>query len=215
MSKANIVPDPAQFHLASFAELLFHREPLIGEDPGTNDGFHAAMIQSLGPATPHECVIADNLIVLEWELLQHRRMRDAGLRRFTAEVISEAFVASRKDAQKSKFNPKVAAAEGKNLANRAVASDPQIRHAAQAEITALGMDPIQVMSEAYRTASMGVTHHHFEIKDLEKRRREVKRDYDALQKTRPFDASLLDANVREEPIVEKVPTKPRKTKNWV
>jgi hypothetical protein len=145
MPQVNTIPDPAQFNLASFAELLFHREPLIGEDPGTYDGFHAAMMQSLGPATPYECVIVDNLIAIEWELLQHRKMRDAGLRRFTVEVISEAFVASRKVAQKSKFNPKVAAAEGNDLADRAVASDPQIRHAAQAEITALGMDPMQVM----------------------------------------------------------------------
>ena len=77
------------------------------------------------------------------------------------------------------------------------------------------MDPMQVMSEAYRTLSMGVTQHDLEIRDLERRCREVKPDFDLLQKTRPFDAPLIDANVREEPFVEKMPAKPRKTENWV
>jgi hypothetical protein len=62
---------------------------------------------------------------------------------------------------------------------------------------------------------MGVTRHDLEIRDLEKRRREVKRDYDALQKNRPLDAPVLDANLREQPVVEEVPAKPRKEINWV
>jgi hypothetical protein len=215
MSQANIMPDPAAFNLTSFADLLFRRAPLIGEDHETYDAFHAALIQSLGPATPYACVIAENLVALEWELLQHRKMRDAGLRRFTVEVIAAAFVAAQKETQKSKFNAKAAQTAGKKLAQRATSPDAQIRHAAQAEITALGMDPVQVMSEAYQTSNMGVTHHDLAIRELEKRRREVKRDFDAVQKHHPPAAAVIDVNADVAARVEAPPAKPRKTRNWV
>ena len=52
MSQANIMPEPAAFNLTSFADLLFRRAPLIGEDHDTYDAFHAALMVSLGPATP-------------------------------------------------------------------------------------------------------------------------------------------------------------------
>jgi len=39
--------------------------------------FHAGLTQSLAPATPYEAVLAESLISIEWELLQHRRMHEA------------------------------------------------------------------------------------------------------------------------------------------
>lgn len=39
------------------------------------------MMRSLTSIPLYERVIAQNLITIEWELLQHRRMRDAGLHR--------------------------------------------------------------------------------------------------------------------------------------
>ena len=84
---------PTRFNLTSFAELLPARDHIIGEDPGSFDGFHGGMMQSLAPVTPYEGVIAENLIAIEWELLQHRRMRDAGLRQIIRKAICDAVVA--------------------------------------------------------------------------------------------------------------------------
>ena len=50
------------------------------------------MMQSLAPVTPYEGVIAENLIAIEWELLQHRRMRDAGLRMIIRDHIRRAVI---------------------------------------------------------------------------------------------------------------------------
>jgi hypothetical protein len=85
-------PNPARFNLTSFADLLPSRAPIIGEDPGSFEGFHNGMMQSLLPVTPYEGVIAENLIAIEWELLQHRRMRDAGLRKVVRNYVSKAVV---------------------------------------------------------------------------------------------------------------------------
>jgi hypothetical protein len=65
------------FGLASFADILPKREALIGEDPDAFDDFHAAMMETLGPTTPYECVIAEKLIDIEWETVQRRHMRQA------------------------------------------------------------------------------------------------------------------------------------------
>jgi len=74
------------------------RDPIPGEDPGSFEGFRAAMMASLIPGTPYECVIAENLIAIEWELVQHRRMRDSGLRVLIRKAIRQAIV-RQKDAE--------------------------------------------------------------------------------------------------------------------
>jgi hypothetical protein len=227
MSKVVAKPDPAQFALASFADLLSTRGVIVGEEPGSFDSFHEGMMRSLMPATPYECVISENLIAIEWELLQHQRMRNANLRQITHEAISGAVVAHRQDAYDTAggaefetarvalFNKEAAKAEGEDLAKRAVSSDRNIQVVAYAEITSLGMDPLQVMSEAYRTSDLRVAHHHLEIQQLERRRRDVKREFDALQKVRPLDAQAIDASVIERPIDEVTPDKPRKKVNFI
>lgn len=76
--------------------MLPSRELIVGEDPGSYERFHVGMIAALTPATPYECVIAENLIAIEWELLQHRRMRDASLRHTIHRAICEAVVKQHK-----------------------------------------------------------------------------------------------------------------------
>jgi hypothetical protein len=85
-------PDPARFNLTSFADLLPSRAPIIGEDSGSFEVFHTGMMQSLLPMTPYEGVIAENIVAIECELVQHRRMRDAGLRRAVSNHVSIAGV---------------------------------------------------------------------------------------------------------------------------
>ncbi len=71
--------EPACFGLVRFGELLPAKEHIIGEDPGSFEGFGEGMMSSLVPLTPSEGVIAENIIAIERELIQHRRMRDMGL----------------------------------------------------------------------------------------------------------------------------------------
>jgi len=227
MSKVIAKPDPTQFALASFADLLSTRGVIVGEEPGSFDSFHEGMMRSLMPATPYECVISENLIAIEWELLQHQRMRNTNLRQITHDAISRAVVAHRQDAHDTAggagfepapvalFDKEKAEIEGKDLAKRAISSDHKMQAVAYAEISGLGMDPLQVMSEAYRTSDLRVAHHHLEIQQLERRRREVKREFDALQKVRRLDAQIIDASVLEETVTKETPVTSRKPVNFV
>lgn len=104
MPKKLTPPDPARFGLARFADILPAREHIIGEDPGSFEGFREGMMTSLMPLTPYEGVIAENLIAIEWELIQHRRMRDMGLRNIIRDTICEAVVARERAAYEARPN---------------------------------------------------------------------------------------------------------------
>ncbi len=207
--------DPGRFDLTSFADLLPAREPIVGEDPGSFEGFHNGMMQSLLPMTPYEGVIAENLIAIEWELLQHRRMRDAGLRGVVRDRVSKAVVEREEAAHDAKigeacdaheaeggthddweepfyFDLEAAEEAGQTLAQNSMSRDPDIFRAACAEIEDMGLDVVDLMSEAYRSYDESVTRHESKLPDLERRRREVMRDYDALQRARPIEAEDIE-----------------------
>jgi hypothetical protein len=289
--------DPRRFGLSSFAELLLERRPVIGEDPGTFAQFHAGLTQSLAPMTPYECVIAENLISIEWELVQRRRVRDATLNRHIRKIIEDAYVkkslndfaewlqerlAARdalegaqkeeeddagseadhdddtharfddryddeyprtrfddrykdedpyarfeddddadadtdddpaedcdtdEDCAEDKFDifedetPQEALdrnkakfiAAGQDLAARAMSRDPEAQEQAYQELAEIGLDPIDLMDHAFLAKSAAVEQHERQIESFERRRRDVKRDYDALQKSRAVEAQTIDA----------------------
>ena len=54
-------PAPARFNLTSFADLLPSRAPIIGEDPGSFEGFHAGTMKSLLPMPPTRASMPPNL----------------------------------------------------------------------------------------------------------------------------------------------------------
>lgn len=214
-SQSQTLPDPRRFNLASFADLLPRREPIIGEDPGSFDSFRIGLVQSLNPATPYECVIAENLVQIEWELLQHRAMREACLLRLIRPAIAKA-VRGQKRHEHSlamdeawddyiekggaeddweepyEFDEEAADEAASGLVDRATSSDPQVQAAAYAEISSLGLSPLELLSEAHRgtlnegyRADDSAEYHDTKIRELERRRREVKRDYDQLRQSRP------------------------------
>ncbi len=206
---------PAAFGLESFADLLPTRDPILGEDPGSFATFHAAMMASLGPATPYECVIAENLVAIEWELAQHRRMRDASLRDIIRQAICKAVV-RQKDAEHeaaleedwerhveaggdeadwvpTRFDRDAAEEAGEDLATRAMSRESDAQASAYEEVRALGMDPVEIMGQAYRSFDISVKHHDGKLRELEGRRREVKRDFDALQRARPVEATVIES----------------------
>jgi hypothetical protein len=221
MAKNLTPPDPERFNLTSFADLLPAREQILGEDPGSFKVFHDGMVQSLAPLTPYECVIAENLISIEWELFQHRRMRDAAVRKSIRNAICDAAIAREKKAYQADMEEawekhveaggteddwqdwyewddpllgekESARTAGLELARKAVSTDPKDYAAACAEIEAMGLTVIELMGEAYQTRNWPVKAHEDKLLELERRRREVKRDFDAPQNARPFEGEVIE-----------------------
>ena len=56
----------------------------------------------------------------------------------------------------------------------------------------MGLDVVELMGEAYRSHEDKVRRHEHKMPELERRRREVMRDYDALQNARPVEAKVIN-----------------------
>lgn len=208
--------DPARFQLASFSDLLPKRMPITGEEPGSFDAFHRGLMISLASATPYECVLAEHLTSIEWELVQHRRMRDASLRAQLRDLIcgavknraSAALEVSLDEAwdaheaeggtqdnweEPYSLDEDAALAEGEALAARAVSQDVKEQSAACDEIVAMGADPLELMSQAHTAWQSKAQKHDQKIIELERRCREVRRDFEMLQRERPVEAEAIEA----------------------
>ena len=214
MSKKLPTTKPSEFGLASFADLISRRDSIPGEAPLVFQAFHSQIFETLLPVTPYEAVIAENLIAIEWELLQHRRMRDATLRSEIKSAISRAVEVREKafwteqinsdrdvwvaagnaeeDFAFDAFDGRSAFVLGENLAQRLLDQDPKLQSNAEAELIELGLDALQLMGIAYRSNSGNVAHHDDKIQDLERRRRQVKADLDSLQKSRPMQGEVIE-----------------------
>lgn len=209
MNKKLKTPDPRDFNLESFGDLVSGKLSIVGEDAGTFEAFRSGLLTSLTPMTPYECVVAENLIAIEWELLQQRRMR-ASIRSALLQSLEYAVRASWKaeyeesldrlwvdhvsqcgsqdDFEINEAFDEVGAIDAaKDLFARATSKDPTQRKDAYSEITELGSEPLDLMARGYRGNSNNAELHDQKVQNLERRRREVKRDLDDLQRARPID----------------------------
>ena len=61
---------PSDFGLNSFQELIYQPPNRAGDHLDDLDAFRDALLTDLAPMRPHEAVIAENIIMIEWDILQ-------------------------------------------------------------------------------------------------------------------------------------------------
>jgi hypothetical protein len=153
-------------------------------------------------------------------MLQHRRMRRACISEVTRQSVRKAVFDQREAAHKAEvaeanaahveaggtdadwrphddFNADAARIVGQSLAGRATAPDRKLQAKAYKAIKALGLNPVELMSQAYASVTVRKVWHEHQLQDLEGRRREVKHDFDALQAARLAAGKVAD--VRDTP----------------
>jgi hypothetical protein len=79
-----------------------------------------------------------------------------------------------------------------DLATRVTSPGADVQTKAQDEMIELGLKPLQLMSDAHFKFNVPAGKHDSKVQELKGRRRDVKRNYDALQKTRPVDGEIID-----------------------
>jgi hypothetical protein len=111
------------------------------------------------------------------------------------DVLWDKYIAAGGDKDKWKdpypFDEAAARKLADDLATRVTSPDPGVQTKAQDEMLAPGLEPLQLMSDAYLSNTPAARHNN-RVQQLEGRRRDVKRDYDALQKSRPVDGEIID-----------------------
>ena len=61
---------PSDFGLNSFQELIYQPPARAGDHLDDLDAFRDAMLIDLAPMRPHEAVMAENIIMIEWDITQ-------------------------------------------------------------------------------------------------------------------------------------------------
>lgn len=193
---------------SSFQALLEARQPIVGEDEGGYEALRDAILASLNPFTPYERVMAENLVAIEWEILQKRNVLAAQIRKAIHPKIVKAVLDLKKQEYEAEIDKKweehqasgdpseewdpeefakdKAEAYAIDIAKDATGRDPQTVANTQRELEDMGIDPVILMSDAYLERGSRVLQLEDDIKNLERRRREIKKDYDTLQTSRPL-----------------------------
>ena len=211
------IADPKAFGLSAFRELLAPNDRhIIGEEPGSYDAVREGLIHSLAPLTPYECVMAENLVAIEWELIQRRSLRANELRNSARDKLQPAISAALESkysiALDEAWDAHVADGGGEDdwkepeelgyrardtlasdICDRAMSLNLGEQQAAYKEIRDLGVNPIDAMGHAYTDWQNDADKHQKAIEALEKRRREVMRDFASLQAARPIEGEVISA----------------------
>lgn len=61
---------PSDFGLNSFQELIYQPPTRAGDHLDDLDAFRDALLTDLAPVRPHEAVMAENIIMMEWDIAQ-------------------------------------------------------------------------------------------------------------------------------------------------
>lgn len=220
--------DPRDFGLTRFGDLLSSRPPIAGEDPGSFDAFRLGILSSLTPLTPYECVVAESLVAIEWELLQRRRMREADLRKtIRSKIINtamnlaeklhdaeydgardshwDAFISDGGDEDEWEdphpFDTAAVSARIEALAEGTLSTSYVEQGDACRALHEMGVALSDLMGDAYAATSGTAPTHDAKVQELERRRREVKRDFDAIQKARPIRGGGGEDDIQDAEVV--------------
>ena len=61
---------PSDFGLNSFQELIYQTPTRAGDHLDDLDAFRDALLIDLAPMRPHEAVMAENIVMIEWDIVQ-------------------------------------------------------------------------------------------------------------------------------------------------
>lgn len=165
---------------------------LPGERAADKRQLKEVLIHELQPRGAYEALLAEQLVDYEWEILRHRRLRDAcclGEYRLMARNVLLSrhpnYVQSTKDVSD----------EDEALLYDLSCGDPDLQAAAeQAFFDRTTWEPAQLLAMAVGKSERAQAHED-RIADLERRRRVLRKDYDDLKavRSRPIeDAEIMD-----------------------
>lgn len=206
---------PEAFGFASFSELLAPRHPLLGEDVEDKESFRDGLLATLMPMSPYEATVAENLIAIEWDLYQHRELRRYEMQQTTVTAVTHAFRDALQETYDAEmdahydvfvdeggvrddweapydFDSDAVAERVADVVEGVFSVDAERREHAHQAMRSIGFDPHEHLSKALTSDYGRAPRHDEALQTLEKRRREVMRDYERLQMMRPVEGSAVE-----------------------
>ena len=209
---------PSDFGLNSFQELIYQPPHRAGDHLDDLDAFREALLNDLVPMRPHEAVMAENLVMVEWDIAQIVQQKRHIARSAIYDEITNQYVKLAKtafDAEKrlerlenkerygdsyasrlsfdrpEPFDPHDAKLQaGRVIAQLKSGKADQIAKA-QEQIKVDLLSPETVLAAVYETGSK-YRDLDDALADLEKRRRLLVVDYNNLQNARAIDVTTAE-----------------------
>jgi len=192
-------------------DLLPERPALIGEFSLAYEAFREATIADLAPMTKYEFLLAQQLVDLNWSILQAKVSADVELSRGAENLakikltkalenecdekydrLYEAFVENGGD--EGGFEDPIdwdgIAPRVEGIVACLKSRDPAEREAATVDTMALGVDPRLILGSQLLN-NAGYRRHSEKLPDLEKRARLLSAEYRDVQKSRPIEVNAV------------------------
>ena len=191
----------------SINDLLPERPAIIGEFSPANEAFRVATLSDLAPVTQYEFLQAQQLVDLNWSILQLKSSSDVELstsmERNMGRLIDNKLEGNAESESRRQLNQYLEAggdedefednvdwdgmdAQRDGIVEGLQSTDPDRRVQAFVEANALGVDPRLVLS-AQLLKNANYRRHIDKLPDLEKRARLLSAEYREIQKARPIE----------------------------
>jgi len=209
---------PSDFGLNSFQELIYQPPNRAGDHLDDLDAFRESLLIDLAPMRPHEAVMAENIIMIEWDiaqiLIQKRHIaRSAVFDEITNQYVKlaeqEFYEEERRQRLKDKeqnndffasitsygrydvFDPHDAKIAASKVITQLKSGKTDQIEKAQLQIKADLPSPETILAVVYETGSK---YRELDdvLADLEKRRRRILEDYQNLQNSRAIDLKAAE-----------------------
>ncbi len=209
---------PSDFGLNSFQELIYQPPAGAGDHLDDLGEFRDALLTDLAPIRPHEAVMAENIIMIEWDiaqiLIQKRHIaRSAIFDEITNKYVKLAEQEFYEEEQRQRledkeqnndffasitsygsydvFDPHDAKIEASKVIVQLKSGKVEQIEKAQVQIKADLPSPETILAVVYETGSK---YRELDdvLSDLEKRRRRILEDYQNLQNARAIDLKAAE-----------------------
>ena len=209
---------PSDFGLNSFQELIYQPPNRAGDHLDDLDTFRDALLIDLAPMRPHEAVMAENIIMIEWEIsqiiIQKRHIaRSAIFDEITNQYVKlaeqEFYEEERRQRLEEKeqnddfvasitsygrydvFDPHDAKIQASQVIGQLKSGKANQIEKAQLQIKSDLHSPETILAVVYETGSKYRDLDEV-LSDLEKRRRRILEDYKNLQNARAIDLKAAE-----------------------
>jgi len=209
---------PSDFGLNSFQELIYQSPNRAGDHLDDLDAFRDALLMDLAPIRPHEAVMAENIIMIEWDiaqiLIQKRHIARSAIfdeitnqyvrlakQEFYEEVRRQRledkeqnngfFVSITSYGDYDVFDPHDAKIQASRVISQLKSGKADQIEKAQGQIKADLPSPETMLAVVYETGSKYRDLDDV-LSDLEKRRRRIKGDYNNLQNANAIDVKAAE-----------------------
>lgn len=147
------------------------------ENPKDYDRLHKSLMSDLAPETHYQRALATSLVLLEWEAIRHRRLRENAINLAYLEIAGSVFRGQGVEPP----SPGVIRDAASLKAEVLVFPEKGDHAKVVSQLATLGYSPSDLLSRAYHRCGKVIESHENRLAEIERRKRYLYEDYQRLK----------------------------------